>query len=68
MRKFVYDEPGEESGSSVTTVVTEDQIINDFWEEWKAKIIKIYGSDTDLLTRQNCIEDWCEIHGAWEYD
>jgi len=46
--------------------ITEDQILSEYWDWWSSKMIDKYGEGHELITEQNCIEDWCTIHFAWE--
>jgi len=70
MRVFKYDEPAYAGNGSFmggnTIVVTEQQIIDTYFPFWKRKMIQKYGEDSTLINTDNCIEDWCITHWAWE--
>lgn len=65
MRKFKFVEIDEEE-QAVETVITEDQIIEEYWEFWSRKMTEKYGPDHEWITTENCIEDWCTSHWAVE--
>lgn len=53
-----YDEPIE---------VTEEEILDSYWTYWLGRMTNKFGEDRqELFTKQNCIDDWCVIHFAWE--
>ena len=45
---------------------TEDDIINEYWDFWYTDMVKKFGKEHELITEQNCIDDWVTIHWAWE--
>jgi hypothetical protein len=62
MNKFLYFT--QESASPVE--ITEDEILAEYWEFWKEKMIKKYGFNHYLQTHENCIDDWCIVNWAWK--
>jgi hypothetical protein len=54
----------DEEGNNVVEVLTEDEIINTYWEYWKGRMESV--GRHHLITRERCIEDWCTIHWAME--
>lgn len=66
MKTYCYDEYSEETNYRVIVEKTEQEILDDFWNYWYAKMITKYGEDDELITEENCIDDWCVMHGAWE--
>ena len=60
MRKFIYEEP-HYNGTIQRTLVTEQWIIDHYLPDWERKI-----RDKELITLENCIDDFCTVHGAWE--
>lgn len=66
MKTYCYHEYSEETNFNTVTEITEEEILKDFWDYWYAKMITKYGEDDELITKENCIEDWCVIHWAWE--
>jgi hypothetical protein len=62
MRVYCYDEPSVDQVQEIT----EGEILKEFWPWWYQKMVDKYGEGHELITEQNCIEDWCTIHWAWE--
>lgn len=60
MRMFKYQDPSGEY------TITEDGIINEYYEHWKLQMIK--AKQEHLISRDNCIEDFVVVHWAWEID
>ena len=61
MRKWLVLSPETEE------VFTEDDIIfGGYYEYWKGRMQNKYGSNSELITKENCIEDWIVIHWATE--
>lgn len=65
MKTFRYDEP-DENGSNIAVTVTEDEIIDRYWDFWCEAMKKV--DKGHLISRENCIEDFCVIHWAWEVE
>lgn len=65
MRKFVFYYP-DEAGEDVTEIVTEKHILDVYWNEWKSKMIRKFGEDSEWITKENCIDDYVIIHWAEE--
>lgn len=61
MRKWIVLSPeGDE-------VVSEEEIISGgYFDYWKSKMESKFGVDSELITKENCIEDWVVIHWAQE--
>jgi len=67
VRRFAYnditgepDAPGHE-----TVVVTEDDILRDYWPYWTTQMLK-RGGRSPLMTVANCIDDFLVVNWAWE--
>lgn len=45
---------------------TEDEILEEYWGWWSEKMVKKYGYGHELITKENCIEDWLVTNWAWE--
>jgi hypothetical protein len=48
------------------TFYTEEEILESYWPQWKEKMIKKYGEDSELITKNHCIEDWIVENWAWK--
>ena len=47
-----------------THVVSDEEIIEEYWEYWSDKM-KSAKKDPALITKENCIYDFCVIHWAY---
>ena len=70
MKKYRYNEPEyDKQGNMLDSdpkEITEEQILSEYWDYWSGQMIKKYGKDHHLITKQNCIEDWIIVNWAWE--
>jgi len=62
---YVYEAP-DENGENLIFLLREEDILKDYWDVWQYRMILKYGPHSDLITEEQCIDDWCLIHGAWE--
>lgn len=46
--------------------ITDQQILYEYWNFWSERMIKKFGDDSELITHDNCIDDWIVVHWAWE--
>ena len=68
MRTWIIQEPGGERGEIYETRrVTDDEILEDRWDWWKAMMEKKYGAGSPQITEENCIQDWVTDNYAWEW-
>lgn len=58
---YYYDGPID-----TPTQISRDEILDKFWNLWREKMIKKYGENSELITKDNCIQDWCVTHWAWQ--
>ena len=65
MRKFKYTELTDEE-QVVEVILTEEDILKNYWEFWSRKMTEKYGPDHEWITTENCIEDWLTSHWAFE--
>lgn len=66
MKYWTIAFPGE-FGQHVVETWSEDQIIKSYYTYWATKMIKNH-SNGDVISREQCIEDWCTVHWAIETD
>jgi hypothetical protein len=52
----------DELGNDVVEVLTEDEIIAQYYTYWSTKMIQ--NCPGEAITRERCIEDWCVVHWA----
>lgn len=62
MKYYSYVEPDQNELDTLTVVMSEAEIINDYWSYWADKM-KSVGKEADI-NLENCIIDWCVIHWA----
>jgi hypothetical protein len=63
MKTFVYD---DHANHLKATMITEEEIIARYWSWWSESMSKKYGSNSKLINKENCINDWVLVHWAWE--
>ena len=66
MKTYRYNEYSEESNHNLVIEMTEKDILNEYWEFWSRKMIEKYGEGHELITEENCIDDWVVVNWAWE--
>ena len=69
MKTYYYDEPilhGDALVGIDEIEITEEQILEVYWDFWKAQMIKKYGEDHFLITKENCIDDYVVVNWARE--
>jgi hypothetical protein len=66
MKSYQTCYPNSE-GDPIYETMTEDQIIEFYWTYWSSQMRKV-GRPEEMITRENCIEDFVIIHWAWEVD
>lgn len=62
-RKWKYVEPGP-NNEPVETVVTDEDIIRDFFPWWSGEMKRL--GREDLISHKNCIEDYVVVNWAEE--
>lgn len=62
MKTYCYNEPG----APELVYKTEDEILELYWHYWRHRMIRKFGEHSSFITKENCIADWCSMHGAWE--
>ena len=65
MRKFKYYEYWpDDTEPHKSFIVSEDEIIEQYWDYWCSQMERV-GKES-LISRENCIEDFCAIHWCVE--
>lgn len=54
----------DETGGYVVTM-SEEEILNEYWDYWCKRMTEI-GKDPEVMTFQDCIDDWVVGRWAWE--
>ena len=67
MRKFKFIEPDFDSHTlePIEFIMWEDEILIEFWPWW-SEVMKRANRSKALITKENCITDWCIINFATE--
>jgi len=47
-------------------LVSETYILETYYPIWRKRMANKMGKDSKLITEENCIEDFCALHYAWE--
>jgi len=64
-----FSQPGGERGETDEWIdMTEEEILADHYDFWKGRMIKKYGPDSELITEDNCIQDWATDNYAFKND
>jgi len=61
MRVFRYYEPSDDGRTPIEIIMTEDDILNEYFEYWKNSIIEVKGEDffNNIKNKKSeCITDW----------
>lgn len=58
--RISYPLDNDEDG---TEILTEEEILAYYWEYWSGRMREIK-SDETLITKENCLVDWCIVHWA----
>lgn len=61
----VWDDEGNIIGD-VIVEMTEYNILVEYWDHWKDAMVRKYGEGHELITEQNCIDDFTVVNWAWE--
>lgn len=64
MKTYICYEPAIKRGDPEERILTEDQIIAEYWDYWCSQMRKV--SKEDMISRERCIEDWITVHWAME--
>ena len=62
MKLYEIAYPSEDG--DVVEILTEDEIIAQYYTYWSTKMIQ--NCPNEPITRERCIEDWCVVHWATE--
>lgn len=68
MKYWTIVEPGNDGVSPVYITLSEQEILNQYWDYWYGQMCKKFGKDEvdEKWTKQDCIDDWIVVHWAWE--
>ena len=60
----VYQDITDDVYEDIEETYTEDRIIEEYWPSWENNMTKKYGVGHELITKENCIEDWAVVNWA----
>lgn len=65
MRTYQTSYP-DEDGNDVTETLTEEEILNEYWDYWYYRMCQKFGEEhvKKNYTKQDCIDDWVVVHWA----
>ena len=68
MRYWTIVTPQDSAGTPLYETLSEAEILEQYYPYWSAKMIEKYGfaEFNKNWTTQDCIDDWCVVHWAWE--
>jgi len=63
---YAYWEPDTDGVTPVEIKLSESQILNEYWDYWRGRMIEKYGQERfeERYGPKDCIEDWCVVHWA----
>lgn len=64
MKYYSYVEPGDNDFEVTKIVMSEDEILKDYWDYWCNCMKEV--NKADEIKKETCIEDFCTIHWATE--
>jgi len=64
MKTYTFVQPGEDGITPEWITLSEDQIIDEYWNYWSGQMKKV-GKESEI-NRENCIYDYCVVHWATE--
>lgn len=62
MKTYEIAWPGD-NGEICIERMTEEQILNDYWDYWSKRMKEVVGENSPEITKERCIEDW--VIGNW---
>ena len=65
MTTYSFIEP-DSKGEPVEIIYNEAEILFEYWPYWKEQMVKKYGDNHELITEENCIQDWVTVNWATE--
>lgn len=70
MKYWTYVELGDDGVSPVYETLSDQEILDRYWDYWYGRMCEKFGKDhvDATYTKQDCIDDWVVVHWAWESD
>lgn len=51
-----------------SVMLSRNEVLAEYWDYWKERMSSKYGSDSILITEDNCIKDYMVLHWAEEIE
>lgn len=67
-RVFCYDNYVGDDQPPKRITITGRQILEEYWDFWKEQMVRKFGEDHEKINFKNCINDFCVVNWAWEWD
>lgn len=71
MRIYCFNDPvfrGSKIVGNVVQEYTRKDVLDEYWWRWKCAMEKKFGPGHELITEDNCVEDWKAVNWAWEIE
>lgn len=66
LKYYTYVEPGE-NDEPVYHTLSEVEILEQYFPYWNEQMIKKFGANyIQKYNFDDCVQDWCVVHWAWE--
>lgn len=66
MKKYRIVEQADNEEGFIELILNEAEILHDYWPHWSSLMEKKYGKGHELITDENCIDDWIAVNWAAE--
>ena len=67
-RVFCYDDYVGDDQPPKRITITGRQILEEYWDFWKEQMVRKFGEGHEKINFKNCINDFCVVNWAWEWD
>lgn len=70
MKYYSYNYYDPDPSKQVVKTLSEEEILKEYWDWWKAEGIKRWGKEhfEATFSEKDCIEDWVVVNWAWPVD
>lgn len=71
MKLYCFNDPifkGSKIVGNVVQKYTREDVLDEYWVPWNHAMVKKFGPGHELITEDNCIEDWKAVNWAWEIE
>lgn len=71
MKVYCFNDPifkGSKIIGNVVQQYTREDVLGEYWVSWSNAMVKKFGPGHELITEDNCVEDWKTVNWAWEIE